>query len=156
MSLMVQGLLSDVASVGELGDDTVAEVAERIASVLGRSVPGRVLDLLSDVAAEVSAELPDGRVEIRLAGDDVDLAYVEDTPAPVGGAGGEGDGDMSARITLRLGEGLKGRVEERAAQEGVSVNTFIVRTLERGTSAQRGRSWSAGRGGNRLHGYGAT
>jgi HicB family len=155
MSLTVEGLLSDVMSIGELGDDTVAEVAERIAAVLSRSVPGRVLDLLSDVVAEVSAELPDGRIEIRISGDDVDLDYVEDAPAAPSGLGSDAEGDMSARITLRLGEGLKARVEERAAQEGVSVNTFIVRTLERGTSSQRG-SWSGRGGGTRLRGYGAT
>ena len=146
MSLVVDGLRSDVAAVGELGDDAVAEAAERIAAVLSRSVPGRILDLLSDAAAELSAELPDGRVEIRLAGDDVELAYVADERVP----GGEADGDLSARITLRLSEGLKSRVEERASGEGVSVNTFILRTLERGTS-------SRGTGvGNRLRGYGTT
>ena len=83
MSLVVDGLRSDVVAVGELGDDTVAEVAERIADVLGRSVPGRVLDLLSDAAAELTAALPDGRVDIRVAGDDVDMAYVEDERGPV-------------------------------------------------------------------------
>ena len=149
MSLVVDGLRSDVVAVGELGDDAVAEAAERIAAVLDRSAPSRILDLLSDAAAELSAELPEGRVEIRVAGDDVDLAYVEDERVP----DGEADGDLSARITLRLSEGLKARVEEGAANEGVSVNAFIVRTLERGTSAQRSRSR---RGGNRLRGYGTT
>ncbi|HTU37626.1 MAG TPA: toxin-antitoxin system HicB family antitoxin [Acidimicrobiales bacterium] len=152
MSLVVEGLRSDVISIGELGDDTVAEVAERIAELLGRSAPGRILDLLSEVAAEISAELPEGRVEIRVAGDDVDLAYLQDeyaTPdAPADGAG-----DLSARITLRLSEGLKNRVEEGAAREGVSVNTYVVRMLERGASAQRMRD---GRSGNRLRGYGST
>ncbi len=155
MSLVVEGLRSDVISVGELGDDTVAEVAERIAELLGRSVPGRILDLLSDVAAELSAELPEGRVEIRVAGDDVDLAYLEDEHATSSDQPGDGTsgGDLSARITLRLSEGLKNRVEEGAAREGVSVNAYIVRTLERGASAQRFKS---GRGGNRLRGYGST
>ena len=148
MSLVVDGLRSDVVAVGELGDDTVAEVAERIADVLGRSVPGRVLDLLSDAAAELTATLSDGRVDIRVAGDDVDLTYVEDGPGPTS------DGDeQSARISLRLGEGLKSRLEEGAAAEGVSVNTFIVHMLERGTSGNRSRS---NRVGNRLHGYGRT
>jgi len=156
MSLVVDSLLSDVVSVGELGDDAVAEVAERIASVLGRSVPGRILDLLSDVAAEVSAELPEGRVEIRIAGDDVQLAFVEDPPMAEPATASETDGDLSARITLRLSEGLKARVEERAAGEGASVNTYIVRTLERGTSAQRVQGWTSRRGGNRLRGYGTT
>jgi predicted HicB family RNase H-like nuclease len=149
MSLVVDGLRSDVEAVGELGDNAVAEVAERIAAVLARSAQSRILDLLSDAAAEVSAELPGGRVELRVAGDDVDLAYVEDERVP----SGEADTDLSARITLRLGEGLKTRVEEDAANEGVSVNAFIVRTLERGISMQRSRSH---RGGTRLRGYGTT
>jgi len=150
MSLLVDGVRADVVSVGELGDEVVAEVAERIADLLGRSLPARILELLSDVAAEVSAELPEGRVEIRVAGDDVGLAYVEDTRV----AGGESEaGDLTARITLRLSEGLKTRVEEGAGREGVSVNTFIVRTLERGSSTNRYRT---SRGGKRLHGYGTT
>jgi len=148
MSLVVDGLRSDVVAVGELGDDAVAEAAERIAAVLARSVPSRILDLLSDAAAELSDVLPAGRVETRVTGDDVELAYVEDEHAP----DVEADGDASARITLRLGESLKARVEAAAASEGVSVNTFVVRTLERGSS-NPGRSR---RGGNRLRGYGTT
>ena len=147
---MVDGVRSDVASVGELGDEVVAEVAERIADLLGRSLPARILELLSDVAAEVSAELPEGRVEIRVAGDDVGMAYVEDARV----AGGDAEAsDLSARITLRLSEGLKARVEQGAGREGVSVNTFILRTLERGASANRYRT---GRGRNSLRGYGTT
>lgn len=159
MSLVVEGLRSDVISVGELGDDTVAEVADRIADVLGRSIPSRVLDLLSEVAVELSAELPDGRVEVRVAGDDVDLAYVEDAPAPDDGTNGpdggerERDRDLSARVTLRLSETLKARVEEGATRSGISVNAFIVRTLEQGVSGEHKRKSYAG---NRLRGYGTT
>jgi hypothetical protein len=151
MSLVVDGLRSDAVAVGELGDETVALVAERIADVLGRSVPGRILDLLSDAAAEITATLPNGHVGVRVAGDDVAMAYVEDPPGRAAPPPGEGD-EPSARITLRLGEALKSRLEEGAAADGVSVNTFIVRALERGTSSTRSR----GRVGNRLHGYGTT
>ncbi len=147
MSLVVDGLRSDVIAVGELGDETVAVVAERIADVLGRSVPGRVLDLLSDAAAEVTASLPAGRVDLRVAGDDIDMTYVGDEPASAA------DDDLSARISLRLGEGLKARLEAAASSEGVSVNTFIVRTLERATSSNRSRGGGVG---NRLRGYGTT
>ena len=150
MSQVVDGLRSDVVAVGELGDDTVAEVAERIADVLGRSVPGRILDVLSDAAAELTATLPDGRVDVRVAGDDVDLTYVEDEPGPAAAPTGDGD-EQSARISLRLGEGLKARLEAGAAAEGVSVNTFIVHVLERHSSNRR-----SNRVGNRLHGYGTT
>ena len=156
MSLVVDGLRSDVISVGELGDDTVAEVADRIADVLSRSLPARVLDLLSEVAAEVSSELPEGRLEIRVAGADIDLAYVPDARDPAGVEGDadrEPERDLSARITLRLGEGLKARVEEGAAREGISVNAYIVRTLEHSASGEHKRKSHAG---NRLRGYGST
>jgi hypothetical protein len=152
MSLVAEALRADAVAVGELGDDTVAEVAERIADVLGRSVPGRVLDLLSDAAAELTATLPEGRVDVRVAGDDVDLTYVADGPGPAVAPTVDGH-EQSARISLRLGENLKTRLEAGAAVEGVSVNTFIVRALERATSTNRGRS---ARVGNRLHGYGTT
>ena len=148
MSLVIGELRSDVTAVGELGDDTVAEVAERIADVLERSVPGRVLSLLSQAAAELAATLPDGHVDLRVAGDDVQMVYVEDERRPLG----EGE-DLSARITLRLSEGLKARLEQGAVADGVSVNSFIVRTLERGASSNRSRHGAAG---SRLRGYGTT
>ena len=148
MSLVVEGLRSDVLSVGELGDDTVAEVAERIAHLLGRSLPGRVLELLSEVAAELSSGLPEGRVEIRVAGDDVELAYVEEDRVGSPAADEVPDvlegGDLSARITLRLSEGLKSRVEAGAAREGLSVNAYIVRTLERGIVERSGTERAGG------------
>jgi predicted HicB family RNase H-like nuclease len=149
MSLVVEGLRSDVIAVGELGDETVAEVAERIAAVVGRSASSRILDLLSDVAAEVSAELPQGHVEIRLVGDDVLFAYVDERESAP-----EPEAELSARITLRLSEPLKARVEEGAGREGLSVNSFILRTLERGTTSTA--KTRGGRGGSRLRGYGTS
>jgi predicted HicB family RNase H-like nuclease len=148
MSLTTDAIRADVAAVGELGDDTVAEVAERISAVLARSLRGRLLDLLSGVAADVSAELPDGRLEVRVAGDDVELIFVPDEQAgPI-----EAEGDLSARITLRLAEGLKTRVEDGATRQGLSVNAYIVRALERSTSQRS----PANRGGSRIRGYGST
>jgi hypothetical protein len=148
MSLTVDAIRSDVAALGELGDDAVAELAERIGAVLGRALPGRLLDLLSEVAADVTAELPEGRLEVRVTGDVADLVYVPDDP--VGQA--EAEGDLSARITLRLGESLKSRVEDDAARQGLSVNASIVRALERSTSQRTRQS----RGGTRIRGYGST
>jgi len=148
MSLVIDGLRSDVAAVGELGDEVVSEVADRIAAMLSRSASSRILELLSDVAAELSAELPEGRVELRLLGDDVEFAYIDEQPATA-----ETDGELSARITLRLPEQLKARVEESASREGISVNGWVLRALERGTSNTRVRT---GRTGSRLRGYGTS
>jgi predicted HicB family RNase H-like nuclease len=148
MSLMVEGFRADVAAVGELGDEVVAEVADRIGNVLSHSITSRILDLLSDVASELSAELPEGRVEIRLSGDDVEFAYVDELRPTA-----ETDAELSARITLRLSEALKARVEESASREGTSVNGWVLRMLERGTSNARVRN---GRPGARLRGYGTS
>ncbi|HVA06654.1 MAG TPA: toxin-antitoxin system HicB family antitoxin, partial [Acidimicrobiales bacterium] len=116
--------------------------------MFSRSAPSRILDLLSAVAAELSDQIPNGRIEIRLVGDDVEVAYVdEQPPAP------ESDSELSSRITLRLSEQLKARVEESATREGISVNTYILRVLERGAPSSAARS---GRVGSRLRGYGTS
>jgi len=146
MSLVVDGLLSDVTAVGDLGDAEVADVAERIAAVLARSLPSRILDLLSEAAGELARELPQGRVDIHVGGDDVELVYIEDDPTTP-----ESDAELSARITLRLSDDLKTRVEESASRQGLSVNGWVLRTLERSASASR---HSDGRAGSRLRGYG--
>jgi hypothetical protein len=153
MSLTVDSLRGDVRAIGELGDETVAEVAERIATLLSRSVPAVVLDLLSQGAAELSSELPGGRVEVRVSGDDVDLVYAAEDPTPTPTpAAGDPEGELTARISLRLSEGLKVRVEQAASTEGISVNSFIVRALDRGTTQGARTS----RGGTRLRGYAVT
>jgi predicted DNA binding CopG/RHH family protein len=148
MSVAVDGLLSDVAAVGELGDAHVAEVADRIAAVLSRSLSSRILDLLSEVAGELSRQLPQGRIDIHLDGDDVELVHVDDEPAAA-----ESDVELTARITLRLSDQLKARVEESASRQGLSVNGWVLRTLERGASVA---NQSKGRPGSRLRGYGKS
>jgi hypothetical protein len=54
---------------------------------------------------------------------------------------------------LRLSDQLKARVEESAGRDGLSVNSWILRTLERGTSTSKVRTV---RGGSRLRGYGMS
>ena len=146
MSSVVDGLLSDVTAVGELGDAQVADAAERIAAVLARSLPSRILDLLSEAAGELARELPQGHIDVHVGGDDVELVYVDDDPATP-----ESDAELNARITLRLSDQLKARVEESASRQGLSVNGWVLRTLERGASVS---THSHGRAGSRLRGYG--
>jgi len=65
-----------------------------------------------------------------------------------------GDEVLVARISLRLPEGLKSAVEAAASREGVSVNTWLVRSLARLVSSGAG---GGRRGpGNRLTGFGRS
>jgi HicB family len=143
----VDALLADLEAMANLGDEAVADAAHRLSQTLRASAYLRLLDLLGEAALEVSGQLPSGHVEVRLAGQEPSLVYVDEQPeAPAVAAGAE---DASARITLRLSEALKASVEAAAAREGVSVNTWIVRALGRAASAPT----TVRRSGRRLTGY---
>jgi predicted HicB family RNase H-like nuclease len=128
LSVHIEALLSDLNAAGSLGDENVAQAARRLSEALQASARLRLLDLLSEVTLEVSDQLPSGHVEIRLAGQEPSLVYVEERqeaePAPV-------DDGMTARITLRLPEVLKTAIDAAAAREGLSANTWLVRELKR-------------------------
>ena len=141
----IDALKADLTAVAELGDESTATAAGRLVVTLQASVGLRLLDALSEAALELNDNLPAGHVEVRLTGQDPELVYVGDEPeAPAAAA----DEAFTARITLRLPEGLKETIEKAASREGVSVNTYIVRALGRtSTSAPSQQS------GNRLTGY---
>jgi hypothetical protein len=146
LDLLIESLQHELASVAELGDERVAAVANRLAETLGPGIRMRVLDLLAQASLELSERLPSGHVEVRLAGQDPELVFVDEERRS--GAAGE---DLSARITLRLPDSLKQSIEAAAAREGVSVNAWLVRALARAAEARR--KPSAGR---RLTGYGES
>src|SRR5438552_2096107 len=132
----VDALLSDLAGVAALGDEQVAQAAERISHGLRASAGLRLLDVLGEAALEISAQLPSGQVEVRLAGQQPSLIYVEGESEQ---APSSADDAFSARITLRLPESLKALLEAAASREGVSLNTYLVRALSRApSSSQRG------------------
>ena len=144
----VDALLADLEAMASLGDEAVADAAQRLSQTLRASAGLRLLDLLGEAALEVSGQLPTGHVEVRLAGQEPSLVYVEDEPlSPTPAASAEDA--ASARITLRLSESLKASVEAAAAREGVSVNTWIVRALGRAATAPT----TVRRSGRRLTGY---
>ena len=142
----IDALKADLSAVAELGDETTADAAGRLVISLQASVGLRLLDALSEAVLELNERLPNGHVEVRLAGQDPEFVYVSDEPeaAPVGGA----EEAFTARITLRLPDALKSAVEKAAGKEGVSVNTWIVRAISRTSTAA-----PAAQSGNRLTGY---
>src|SRR5215217_7572415 len=106
LTIILESLQEDLQSASELGDERAAAIARRLSELLGSNLRLKLLDVLSQAAVEISAKLPSGHIEVRLAGQDPELVYVE-TPAAEAGAVGE---DLSARISLRLPESLKNTV----------------------------------------------
>jgi hypothetical protein len=147
MEIHIDAIKRDLQSVvNALGDESVAEQWRRLAEAVEPALRLRVIDLLSEAALSLNGQLQSGHIEVRLAGRDPELVFVdepvspEEPPAP-------GD-DLSARITLRLPEGLKASLEVVASREGVSTNAWIVRALARALEPR-----SARRSSNRLQGF---
>lgn len=145
----VQALRGDLARVAAVGDESTARAAELLAVALESSLGRRLQEALAEAALELSAQLEHGRVEVRVAGGDPELVYVDSDAAPR--AVEPADEVFSARITLRLPESLKSRLEAAAAANGVSVNAWLVQTVNRvlelrPSTAGGGRLTGNGRG----------
>jgi hypothetical protein len=142
----VQAIQEELAAAASLGDEATAEAARRLSDSLAATLHLHLLDLLGEVALELTGQLESGRIEVRLAGREPELAFVADTATDAGQLGfGE---EHSGRITLRLPESLKTSVEEAAAREGVSTNAWLVRAIARVLDRE-----SSKRSRHRLQGY---
>lgn len=147
----VDAVREDLARVAAVGDETTARAAELLAVALDSSVARRFQDALTEAALELSSQLDQGRVEVRVAAGDPELVFVGE-PADQPADAEPADLTLDARITLRLPTGLKARLESAAAASGQSLNAWLVHTL-RGAAEPR-RSSGAGR--RRLTGYGRS
>jgi hypothetical protein len=147
----IQALREDLVRVASLGDETTSRAAELLSVAIEASLARRLQDVLAEAALELNAQLDAAHVEVRIAGRDPELVLVRED----GSISEPVDEAFSARITLRLPESLKQRVESAAAREGASVNTWLVQALQRSVESRSSRSTSVG-GRNRLTGYGRS
>src|SRR5919197_2766033 len=100
----VQALREDIASVAALGDESTARAAQLLAVALESAFGRRLLEALNEAALELTAQLGDGRVEVRLSGNEPQLVLVPGEPE----AGPPAEA-LSAPITPRPPESLKAR-----------------------------------------------
>jgi|SRR5215475_12227393 len=145
----IQALREDLVRVASLGDETTSRAADLLSVAIEASLGRRIQDVLAEAALELNDQLDAAHVEVRIAGHDLQLVLVREdgtAPEPV-------DEAFSARITLRLPESLKQRVESAASRDGASVNTWLVQALQRAVESTT-RPMSSGR--NRLTGYGRS
>jgi HicB family len=146
----VEALREDLGRVAAVGDESTARAADLLAMALEASFGRRLQEALSEAALELSGQLDRGTVEVRIAGSDPELIYVPGSDVPADQSVAE---ESSARISLRLPESLKSRVESAAAISGISVNSWLVQALNR---ALEPRTTAGGGGRRRLTGYGRS
>jgi HicB family len=144
----IQALREDLGRIAAVGDESTRHAAELLAMALESSLSRRLLEALGEAALELSNQLDDGRVEVRFAGADPEFVFVRDEAEEPQASPDEA---LTARITLRLPDALKQKLEESASREGVSVNTWIVQALSRMAGGAPRRS-----SGRRLTGYGRS
>ncbi|RCK70048.1 hypothetical protein DT076_08615 [Desertihabitans brevis] len=147
-----------VRNAAALADDRTQQVADQLSAALESTVRLTLVQALADAATEVSAQLAPSSVSVRMDGDephfDVTLVEAEDEPEviapdePVTEPSAEDE--ATARISLRLPQSLKTRVDQLADAQGVSTNVWltqvITRAIMRGGRRER---WGEERGGHR-------
>jgi len=140
----VSTLQRQLVSAAENGTDDTRAVAERLAAGLDAAARLVLLDVLSEAAGEITRDLAPGSVDLRLRGREVEFVVTQpsiesDTDehhaAPI-----DLDDASTSRTTLRLPDALKAQVDEAAAADELSVNTWLVRAVASALQPKQRRS----------------
>ncbi len=171
LSPFIESIHRQLEASAEAGGEDARLFVERLLAPLDASIRLSLQDALAAAAEEITVELAPGSVELRLRGRDPEFVVTPPPNDPSVEEVGEGDdapawpdvvrtseGDEGAvsRINLRLPEHLKSRIERAAADEGLSVNSWLVRAaaaaIER-TDAPRRRERRTPHGAQRYTGW---
>jgi hypothetical protein len=130
----LEAVARDLERATALADEQTRELTQRVAAVLEPGLRLAMVQLLSDVAAQLTAELDGPVITIRMDGRDPSWHIVREETTLVAHDAEPGDDDNAARVTVRLPEAVKKRAEGAAQNAGQSLNTWIVQALRRATT----------------------
>jgi hypothetical protein len=135
----VDSLRRDLVAAAESAGPETQAAAERLTFALDPAARLALMEAISQAAAEITAEMPNGGVDVRLNGRQLDFLVDLTPPAPPtnttppAAAAEEDDEGGTARITLRLPESVKAKAEEFAARSGHSLNNWLVNVVRAAT-----------------------
>ncbi|WP_068277630.1 ribbon-helix-helix domain-containing protein [Aldersonia kunmingensis] len=148
----IDNLRQELAVAAEAGGDEARALAQRLTGPLESGIRVTLLDALSAAAAEITQDLAPGSVEVRLRGRDPEFVVTAPpsdeefthvaAPEPVIPADAD---ESTARVSLRLPDSLKTRIEEAANREGLSVNSWLVRAAAAGLEGRGSTATTAHR-----------
>lgn len=163
LSPYVERLRRELASLTRFAPDEVAKLAEQLADALDSSVRLTLLEVLSAAAAEITDRLDATVIDVRLSGGEPEFVITavhpqQDDVAAASGPESAADDAGTARVTLRLSEALKAKIEAQAAASGLSVNAWLahaaIRALETlGPASEAGQQRARTGPGHRITGY---
>lgn len=131
----VDRLHQELAVAAETGGEDARALAERLLAPLDSAARLVLLEALSKASDEITRDLAPGSVEMRLRGRDPAFVVspppgrqAEPAPVPMTGLGGpDTDEGGPSRISLRVPDPLKHRIEAAASGEALSVNAWLIR-----------------------------
>jgi predicted transcriptional regulator len=140
----VSDLQRQLVDAAENGTAETRAVAERLAAGLDAATRLVLLDALSAAVGEITRDLAPGSVDIRLRGREIEFVVTQPSADPDADerlvATVDLDDASTSRTTLRLPDALKARVDEAAAADGLSVNTWLVRAIAAALQPKQRRS----------------
>jgi hypothetical protein len=126
ISEFVERIQEDFKNLAELAGPETGSIVERIGAAVEPALQKHFLEALNELVQEFN--LQDGApLNLNLQGDAIHLSRL----VPVNSEENTAKNDYSARIALRLSDELKDSIEHLATDVGSSVNSWIVRSLER-------------------------
>jgi hypothetical protein len=154
LSPYIESVRTGVTNASSLADEQTQAVAERLGTAIESSTRLSLIQALSDAAGTISAELAPSSVELRMVGTDPEFVVTvhsgeaEPTllmPEPEAGSTEAGEPSITeaeeepvARITLRLPQSVKVKVDEMASSEGISTNAWLIRAVMDALSERSG------------------
>ena len=143
LSPYIESVRAGVVSASALADEPTQHVAARLGTAIESSTRLALIRALSDAAGTISAELAPSSVEVRMVGSEpefvVSIQTADAEPTllmPESEQAGEDAAATSdvedepvARISLRLPQSVKTRVDEIASAEGISTNAWLIRAV---------------------------
>jgi HicB family. len=140
----VSDLQHQLVDAAENGAEETRAVAERLAAGLDAAARLVLLDVLSAAVGEITRDLAPGSVDLRLRGREIEFVVAQANTEPDteerSVASVDLDDASTSRTTLRLPDALKARVDEAAAADGLSVNTWLVRAIAAALQPRQRRS----------------
>ena len=153
-------LRAELANAAGLGGDEARALAERLTAPMESAFRLALLEALSAATDEITRDLAPGSVELKLQGREPAFLVTPPPtepagPAPVAAAVPADDDSAMTRINLRLPDQLKGRIEEAATRDGLSVNAWLVRAAATAvqTTGPGRETHQPPRGGQRFTGW---
>jgi hypothetical protein len=140
LSEYAESLRRELVAITRFAGEDVSRAAGMLAESLDASVRLALLDVLSAAADEITSRLDGAVIEVRLAGMEPEFVVTAQPDAAADAAAEPADAAdeaSQARLTLRMPEGLKTRVEAAAADGGLSVNAWLVRAVSRSLDSPR-------------------